>query len=417
MSREGAEYALRARAEERDRISGHLLDLESHTTYQLLKGAPLRGLTQRRWGAGQAALTALWTLYDAYRGVLRDAEQIRASRGRLGSEQLAVLTGLLAGPSVVLKAAVKPVEQRSLLPEQDERLSLDEAVARMDASFQEVTDVLADIDAVWSAALPRLDAADALLREVTALRRELDAPESGGPAQADAPEPADVAGTPEAAGVAKAPETAGVAGELRRLRTSVLEDPLGAPPSPQDLDRIDRLLAAHRTDLEEALRARREYGRRREDLAAALDRVRAAESEARLAHGAVVVKIALPASAVPRSRVDPLSDELALLDASADDWLARARRLAALEQAARQAADQARATAAAMYGLLGRRDELRGRLGACQAKAVRSGTAEDPEAIRLYERARLLLWTAPCDLTKAAEAVDLYQRAIHGGGR
>ncbi|MDR8410342.1 hypothetical protein MTP10_16545 [Nonomuraea sp. 3-1Str] len=401
MSREGAEYALRARADERDRISGHLLDLESHTTYQVLKGAPLRGLTQRRWMAGQAALTALWTLYDAYRGVLRDAEQIRASRGRLGSDQLAALTELLAGRSVVLKAAVKPVEQRSLLPEVDERLTLDEAVTRMDASFQEVTDALADIDAVWSAALPRLDAAGALLREVTTLRRELDAPE--GAVQADTAR-ADTA-------------PAGVAEELGRMRAAVLEDPLGSPPAPHDLDRIDRLLAGHRADLEEALRARREYGRRREDLAAALDRVRAAESEARLAHGAVVVKIALPPRAAPTSRVDALRDELAALDASADDWLVRARRLTALEQAARQAAEQARATAAAMYGLVGRRDELRGRLGACQAMAVRRGTAEDPEATRLHERARLLLWTAPCDLTRAAEAVDLYQRAIHGGGR
>ncbi|MEV0201094.1 hypothetical protein [Nonomuraea sp. NPDC050691] len=415
MSREGAEYALRARTEERDRISGHLLDLESHTTYQLLKGAPLRGLTQRRWAAGQAALAALWTLYDAYRGVLRDAERIRASRGRLGSEQLAAMTGLLAGPSVVLKAAVKPVEQRSLLPELDERLTLDEAVARMDASFQEVTDVLADIDAVWSAALPRLDAADALLREVTALQRELDAPDAPGPEQP--PGPAGAPGTGRTGADNTGAGPGGVAGEVRRMRGSVLEDPLGAPPSPQDLDRIDRLLAAHRADLEEALRARREYGRRREDLAAALDRVRAAESEARLAHGAVVVKIALPARAAPRSRMDALSDELAALDASADDWLARSRRLTALEQAARQAADQALATATAMFGLLGRRDELRGRLGACQAMAVRRGTAEDPEATRLYERARLLLWTAPCDLTKAAEAVDLYQRAIHGGGR
>ncbi|MEV0149165.1 MULTISPECIES: hypothetical protein [unclassified Nonomuraea] len=406
MSREGAEYALRARADERDRISGHLLDLESHTTYQVLKGAPLRGLTQRRWVAGQAALTALWTLYDAYRGVLRDAEQIRAARGRLGSDQLAALTELLAGRSVVLKAAVKPVEQRSLLPEEDERLTLDEAVTRMDASFQEVTDALADIDAVWSAALPRLDAADALLREVTTLRRELDAPD--GVFQAET--------APEGAGPADT-APAGVAEELGRMRAAVLEDPLGSPPAAHDLDRIDRLLAGHRADLEEALRARREYGRRREDLAAALDRVRAAESEARLAHGAVVVKIALPPRAAPTSRVDALRDELAALDASADDWLVRARRLTALEQAARQAAEQARATAAAMYGLVGRRDELRGRLGACQAMAVRRGTAEDPEAIRLHDRARLLLWTAPCDLTKAAEAVDLYQRAIHGGGR
>ncbi|HUR01323.1 MAG TPA: hypothetical protein VM347_02175, partial [Nonomuraea sp.] len=109
MSREGAEYALRARSDERDRISGDLLDLEAHTTYQLLKGASLRGPTQTRWAAAQSALAALWALHDTYRGVLRTAEQVKGPRGRLGAEQLATLTELLAGRSVVLKAAAKPV--------------------------------------------------------------------------------------------------------------------------------------------------------------------------------------------------------------------------------------------------------------------------------------------------------------------
>ncbi|MEW1842242.1 hypothetical protein AB0392_30230, partial [Nonomuraea angiospora] len=273
MSREGVEHALRARADERDRVSGDLLDLESHTTYQLLKGASLRGETQRRWAAAQESLVTLWSLNDAYRGVLRDAEQIRATRARLTPEQLSQLTELLAGPSVVLRATAKPVEQRSLLPQKDERLTLDQTLTRMDAAFREVTSALNDIDAVWNAVLPRLDGADSDLRHIRDLERQL-----GEGADLTAQE-----------------------AELKRLRGSVLEDPLG-PSAEPDLDRLTKLLAGSRAELELALTVKDEFARRREDLVAALDRVRAAESEARLAHGAVVVKIALPPQAQPRGR-------------------------------------------------------------------------------------------------------------------
>ncbi|MBB6554207.1 hypothetical protein [Nonomuraea rubra] len=388
MSREGAEHALRARADERDRISGDLLDLESHTTYQLIKGASLRGATERRWAAAQEALTALWSLNDAYRAVLREAEEVRAARARLGAEQLARLTELLGGASVVVRAAAKPVEQRSLLPQADERLTLDEAVTRMDTAFREVTGALNDVDAVWGSVLPRLDDTEADLRRIRELERELG----------------------EAAGLA------GQEAELRRIRAAVVEDPLG-PPVEQDLDRLARLLAGARAELELALVVKDEYARRRENLVAELDRVRAAESEARLAHGAVVVKIALPPQAQPRSRVEGLAGALDALDVAADAWVQRAKRLAALEENARKAAEQALATAKALYGLVGRRDELRGRLGACQVMAVRKGLAEDPAAMELYERARTLLWSAPCDLTRAATAVENYQRAISGGKR
>lgn len=389
MSREGVDHALRARAAERDRISGDLLDLESHTTFQVLKDATLSGATQRRWARAKAALSRLWVLHDAYLAVLRDAERTRALRGRPGADRLAELTALLTGPSVVLQAAVRPVEQRSLLPESDARLTLDEAVLRMDAAFREVTGALSEVDAVWSALLPRLDAADALLRTVTGLRDRLGEP-------IDLTSPAD---------------------ELRELRAAVVADPLGAAGADGALERVIRVLDDCRADLERALRARDEYGRRREDLLAALDRVRAAESEGRLAHGAVVVKISLPPSAAPRSAAGELAGMLDALDVAADGWLSRAVRLSALEDATREAENRARTTARALYGLVRRRDELRGRLGACQAMAVRKGMAEDPVAAGLYERARLLLWSAPCDLTRAAEAVELYQRAVHGGGR
>ena len=61
---------------------------------------------------------------------------------------------------------------------------------------------------------------------------------------------------------------------------------------------------------------------------------------------------------------------------------------------------------------MGRRDELRGLLGAYKAKAARLGSAEDSELAARYDHAHELLWTAPCDLTAAAAAVTGYQQAI-----
>ena len=62
--------------------------------------------------------------------------------------------------------------------------------------------------------------------------------------------------------------------------------------------------------------------------------------------------------------------------------------------------------------MLGRRDELRGLVGAYKAKAARLGMAEDADLAVRYDQLRDLLWTAPCDLAAAEAAVDGYQQAI-----
>jgi hypothetical protein len=54
---------------------------------------------------------------------------------------------------------------------------------------------------------------------------------------------------------------------------------------------------------------------------------------------------------------------------------------------------------------------------AYKSKAARLGRAEDLELTQRYDRARDLLWTAPCDLGAAAEAVAAYQQAILAIGR
>ena len=86
--------------------------------------------------------------------------------------------------------------------------------------------------------------------------------------------------------------------------------------------------------------------------------------------------------------------------------LDRCRRELAAATAA--TADSERSVATA----LGRRDELRGLLGAYKAKAGRLGAAEDDDLAARYDQAHELLWTAPCDLAAAAAAVTGYQQAI-----
>ena len=79
-----------------------------------------------------------------------------------------------------------------------------------------------------------------------------------------------------------------------------------------------------------------------------------------------------------------------------------------LAASANQIHDSERAVATA----LGRRDELRGLLGAYKAKAARLGVAEDADLAVRYDQVRELLWTAPCDITSAEAAVAGYQQAI-----
>ena len=62
--------------------------------------------------------------------------------------------------------------------------------------------------------------------------------------------------------------------------------------------------------------------------------------------------------------------------------------------------------------MLGRRDELRGLVGAYKAKAARLGMAEDADLAVRYDQVHDLLWTAPCDLAAAEAAVAGYQEAI-----
>ncbi|WP_433225204.1 hypothetical protein [Microtetraspora malaysiensis] len=384
MSIEAVDFALRRRAEERDRISDDLLDLDSHPGYRLLKGARLTGETRRRWDEAQARAVTLWWLFDAYRGVLDRAQELRA-----GKPDLAALTGLLAGPSVELKPENVPVEKRSLLRAAGEWITLDTVVARMDAAYRDVAETVAAADDAWSALLPRLDEADVARRSAQDQLRDLD--------DAD-------------------PDLERIGAGIDRIRAVVTADPLGAAaPDGKiggELNGLLADLAARRGLLEQAARIRAEYGDRARRLGERIAQVADAENEARSIRDTVLVKIASPALPVLPDEAAALRDRLAALDTAGGRWLELVEWLTGLERAVDEALARARTATESMAGLIGRRDELRGRLEAYHAKVVRLGHAEDAALSEMYGEARALLWTAPCDLRQATVAIAAYQRAI-----
>jgi hypothetical protein len=116
---------------------------------------------------------------------------------------------------------------------------------------------------------------------------------------------------------------------------------------------------------------------------------------------------------VPVGRAD-LSARIVALDTllTAGRWTRLSSELDLIERELASATSNSRDTERTVAALLGRRDELRGLFDAYQAKAARLGATEDPSLAARYDQARELLWTAPCDLTAAADAVNRFQQAV-----
>jgi hypothetical protein len=391
MDREEIDRTLERLEGERERITQVLLELEAHQGYQMLKGTPLSGATERRWVDISGRMTTLWKLFDAHGKVLGEAEELRARHNKPGQVQLAELTRLLTGTSVEVSSGEIPLEERTLLGPTGEWLSLDGVVQRMKPIYEEAAGMVASVDEVWSALLTRLGEVEEAARAAQALHGCLGIRE---------------------------PEFDRVSRSLAGVRDAARSDPLslssGGKADTSRIDEIGRELATLRGRLEDAVRIRGEHDKRTRGIEATIALIEAAEHEAVQAQDRALAKIASPAlPGLPAFSV-ALRDRLAALEGlrAKGRWIELATRAAELEQATANALDQARETTELITGLLDRRDELRGRLDAYKAKAGRLGLAEDTALTELHQRAQDLLWTSPCDLRRATVALADYQRAI-----
>jgi hypothetical protein len=398
MTREQAAAAVAAASAERNSIQINLLDLDGSFGKRMLAGATLTGESELRWEAAAADLATLWEIFNAYAAVADKAAELMAGTGRLSDRELAQLTTWLTGPSVELTRQ-KPLGRRGLTETGRSDLTLAAAVQEMKRAFASVADVVAAAESIWN------KTADGLSEIGTQL--------------AAAKEQLGDLSDQEVTGALAAAED-----ELGQLRDVLNSDPLalwqGGRVDTTGLERLRAQAAAATARAADLARLRADARQRISAAQAAVTAVTAAREEADATRSAAAAKIAQDCLPPPpeAADVDMRLATLGKLEA-AGRWARLAAELDTIETEAAAATERYRDAQRAAAALLDRREELRGRLDAYQAKSVRLGAAEDTELGKLYAQAHDLLWTAPCDLATAAAAVTRYQEAILAltGGR
>ncbi|MFJ6069432.1 hypothetical protein ACIQFU_01080 [Streptomyces sp. NPDC093065] len=409
MDRDEVDRALARLGAEHEAIETSLLALQDHAGRRLLEGAELTGVTAGRWAATEASITLLWTYFDAYSGTLRTAREIRSRRRWSSREDLAELTELLRGEAVTVAgsaAATANAPTPNGGPGRlSERYTLVALVDRMNHLYATSLDMVVAADAVWSALPARIDLLAAELQRTRKLAHSVGVRPGEHPSGDDLER---------------------ITRTLTRLREQVVSDPLafwtpaqgssapgGGRPDTTVYDREALALEEVRREIDAVLAVRQDAEQRIVRLRDVLSRADRTLAEARTARGEVLAKIA--ATEVPVVGGPPivLQEQLA---AAAEyrrhaQWHRLSPLLESLEEKAEDELLRARESLTAVTAPLAVRAELRGRLDAYKAKMARLGHAEDPELAEKYERARRMLWSAPCDLRVAEQAVLRYQYA------
>ncbi|MFE4048156.1 hypothetical protein [Streptomyces sp. YIM B13518] len=404
MDRDEVDRALARLGAEHEAIETSLLALQDHAGRRLLEGARLTGVTAERWAVTEASITLLWTYFDAYAGALRRARDIRSRRRWSSREDLVELTELLRGDAVTVAggaaAALGAAPGRL-----GERCSLAALVDRMNELYASSLDVVVAADAVWSALPARIDLLAAELQRTGRLAHSVGVRPGEHPAGDDLER---------------------ITRTLTKLREQVVSDPLaywkraegssapgGGRPDTTVYDREARALEDVRREIDAVLTVRQDAEKRIVRLRDVLSRADRTLAEARTARGEVLAKIA--ATEVPVVGGPPTALQEQLSTAAEyrrhAQWHRLSPLLESLEQKAEDELLRARESLTAVTAPLAVRAELRGRLDAYKAKVARHGLAEDPLLVERYEKARRMLWSAPCDLRAAGRAVLRYQQA------
>ncbi|MFE7129559.1 hypothetical protein ACFVIM_01730 [Streptomyces sp. NPDC057638] len=416
MDRDEVDRALARLGAEHEAIESSLLALQDHAGRRLLEGAELTGVTRDRWASTEQAISLLWAYFDAYTGALREIRELRSRRRWSSREDLVELTDRLRGPSVTVANGAPQLMSPATGPARlSERFTLEALVERMNGLYAASLDMVVTADAVWSALPARIDLLSAELQRTRQLAHSVGVRPGEHPA---------------------GDELASITAELLTLRAQVVSDPLafwrpapgssapgGGRPDTDRYDRAARALEDIRREIEAVLRVRQDSEERLVKLRDLLSRADRTLTEARSARGEVLAKIA--ATEVPAVSGPPLALQERLATAAEyrrhSQWHRLSPLLEALEREAEEELLRARESLTAVTAPLAVRAELRGRLDAYKAKVARLGLAGDPLLSERYDLARRMLWSAPCDLRVAEQAVLRYQHAAaealaHQGG-
>jgi hypothetical protein len=408
MDRDEVDRALARLGAEHEAIETSLLALQDHAGRRLLEGAGLTGVTKERWASTEASITLLWAYFDAYSDALRSARDIRSRRRWSSREDLAELTELLRGESVTVAGSATATANAPTLAgsgKLSESFSLSTLVDRMNDLYASSLDLVVAADAVWSALPARIDLLAAELQRTRQLAHSVGVRPGEHPAGDDLER---------------------ITHTLTSLREQVISDPLafwvpaqgssapgGGRPDTTVYDREARALEDVRREIDAVLTVRQDAEQRLMRLRDVLSRADRTLAEARTARGEVLAKIAATEVPVVGGPPTVLQEQVAAASEYRrhGQWHRLSPLLESLERKAEDELLRARESLTAVTAPLAVRAELRGRLDAYKAKVARHGLAEDPFLIERYDAARRMLWSAPCDLRVAEQAVLRYQQA------
>ncbi|MEU0943983.1 hypothetical protein ABZ379_14495 [Streptomyces canus] len=410
MDRDEVDRALARLGAEHEAIETSLLALQDHAGRRLLEGAELTGVTKERWESADASITLLWAYFDAYADALHSAREIRSRRRWSSREDLVELTELLRGESVTVAGSATATANAPTLHgnsgKLSERFSLVTLVERMNELYATSLDMVVAADAVWSALPARIDLLSAELQRTRRLAHSVGVRAGEHPSGDDLER---------------------ITRTLTLLREQVISDPLafwqptpgssapgGGKPDTTAYDREARALEDVRREIDAVLTVRQDAEARLVKLRDVLSRADRTLAEARIARGEVLAKIAATEVPVVSGPPTALQEQLATAAEYRRhaQWHRLSPLLESLEQKAEDELLRARESLTAVTAPLAVRAELRGRLDAYKAKVARHGLAEDPFLIERYDAARRMLWSAPCDLRVAEQAVLRYQHAV-----
>jgi len=376
---------LRAAAEA---IGANLLEVELDPNRNLLDSSALEGESATRWGEASTTLAQLWQWHALLEQLLDRAVKLRGTRARLPEKRVEELRELLEGASIELSSEHVPLEQRDLLGGVQAALHCtpEDLLQRSSAAFDEAKTVLVAAGNAWDALLPRLDAARSTLQQSAELGGALGEGEPPGLDRARA--------------------------RLSELTEKLSKDPLSV--SDEEVAELERSLQALRCDLKSLDQLRREFATQLADARKLLEELRRVVREGCEAHEQVLVKVGAPSVPEPLSLDEALESPLEDVEKIARHGAWREAR-AVLEEwtnRAQSLLDKAERIALENRAPIEKRNELRGLLDACQAKALALGLIEDLDLSGMFREAQESLYTAPTDLTKASELVDSYRKAL-----
>jgi hypothetical protein len=357
---------------EHQAIVERLITVEDGLASKLVDSPALEGVTSRRRAEVLDGLATLWSCSESYRAA---ATRVRAIMARSEPTQ----ADLRAVQELVTRAG--------------------HLAAEIHVVYDDIHEVVIATDAVWTVMAARVDVGDTMLGQAQALAEDIGLAASQDPA------------------VAVLAELAGCLNNVRRI---ALTDPLqlwvGGAVAVAEADQLIAQCEQAHADLTALAELRRHGPRRLDDLSATATEVARLVEKTVEERRRVTAKIA---AASVNETTGPPADLLGpRLTAAAElyrcgHWQRLATELPVLERDVAAALRRAQVELIEAGRPLRDRAELRGRLSAYRAKAAGLGRIEDLALEQRYQRARTLLWHAPCDLAAAAGAVAQYQDAVN----